>query len=247
MSDFTWQGYWSGRTDGGHRQQSEEFLQQEAREKLYHLDGGESILDFGCGSADLLAHYASAYSRLVGADFSPSMLAGAARRLARFHCSDRVTLVEADDRSVWEKVPGTFDRITAGQVIQYLTPVKIEAFLDSAAGRLNEGGRIVLFDIIDPRIFFLFELGLFGGGDTRTAAAIARLPILLLRRLVRRLRGLPAAEMGYLYRPEEIAPLAALCGLEMEVVWSMHYEYRYHAILRWAESPGGERGRDDVR
>ena len=42
----------------GHRCSSEGFLAMEAREKLYHLDGGSTLLDFGCGAAELLTYYA---------------------------------------------------------------------------------------------------------------------------------------------------------------------------------------------
>ena len=72
-----------------------------------------------------------------------------------------IELVEADDATVWTRVIGSFDRITAGQVVQYLTANQLAAFLRAARERLVANGRVVLFDVIDPRIYALSELGLF--------------------------------------------------------------------------------------
>ncbi|MGA9189793.1 MAG: class I SAM-dependent methyltransferase, partial [Methanosarcina sp.] len=57
-SKFSWSEYFSDKKDGGHRHSTEEFLSKEAKEKLLHLDGGTSLLDFGCGAGELLIYYA---------------------------------------------------------------------------------------------------------------------------------------------------------------------------------------------
>src|SRR3989339_1877079 len=152
--------YWEEHKNGGHREQNEEFLKKEANEKLYHLGAGDSLLDFGCGSADLLAYYALAYKDLVGVDLSKSMLENAEKRIKSFGVSNKVTLINADDTNVWQKVPQRFDRITSGQVIQYFTLDQIDDFIRNASLTINENGKIILFDIIDPEIYFLKELGL---------------------------------------------------------------------------------------
>ena len=167
-------------------------------------------------------YYAAAFARVVGADFSPRMLAEAARRVA-----DRalaIELVEADDATVWERVTGTFDRITAGQVVQYLEPVQLERFLDRARGRLASGGRVILFDVIDPRIYALSELGLF---ERQPALARARR---FLEVAFARMRRSPH-EIGHRYAGYELARIAERAGFRCETVWSMYYEYRYHAVL----------------
>ena len=53
---------------GGHRYSTEEFLIKEAKEKLLHLNGGSSILDFGAG--ELLIYFVPNYEKVIGADFS---------------------------------------------------------------------------------------------------------------------------------------------------------------------------------
>lgn len=233
VTDFSWQNYWSGRQNGGHRFQSEDFFQKEAREKLYHLESGESLLDFGCGSADLTVYYANNFRHIVGVDFSRSMLENAKKRVEAFNCAGQISLIYSDDTMVWEKVkvPLSFDRITAGQVVQYFDHAKIDTFIGQAFSRLNVNGRLIFFDVIDPRIYYLFEVGMFGKERIGIVKIATRMMVSFLSKRLRRLQGLPAAEIGYAYRPQEIAGIARKYGLRSEVVWSMYYEYRYHLIL----------------
>ena len=67
----------------------------EAREKLFHLDGGRTLLDFGCGAAELLTYYAPEYEQLVGVDFSESMLKEANKRIEKNNYKN-IDLILAD-------------------------------------------------------------------------------------------------------------------------------------------------------
>lgn len=101
MNKIYWKDYWADKTDGQHRRQDEDFMENEAKEKLFLLEGGKSILDFGCGAAELLTYYSRVYDFNVGADFSASMLKSAAKRLEQFNSIDKVRLLHADDSQVW--------------------------------------------------------------------------------------------------------------------------------------------------
>ncbi len=226
---FSWSDYWAERNHGGHRSQTEAFLRKEAAEKLFHLGSGEALLDFGCGSADLLVYYAERFARVVGVDFSASMLDAARVRIAQFGRTN-IELVRADDRTVWDAVEGSFDRITAGQVIQYFDEEQIDRFLVQAERRLRSDGELLFFDVIDPRIHALHELGLFG--PPQGLGLVRRAAELVATKAVRRLRRIPPSLLGRAHYPERIRALAARHGFAMELVWSMYYEYRYHAVLR---------------
>ena len=228
---FNWKEYWSGKTDGGHRCSTEEFLEKESREKLFHLNGGQSLLDFGCGSADLLVYFASSYNCIVGADFSQSMLDRAQRRVHEFHCSDKISLVHGNENTIWSKLNQNFDRISATGVIQYLTKKQINSFLKDALPKLSGCGKILLFDIVDPRLFFLFKLGLFKKNDIGKMKLFINAVTLIFYEFCRFLKRLPLSNMGYAYYPKEIQEIAARHNLQFDYVWSMYYEYRYHAIL----------------
>jgi cyclopropane fatty-acyl-phospholipid synthase-like methyltransferase len=141
-SKYSWAEYFSNKKDGGHRYSTEEFLSKEAKEKLLHLDGGNSILDFGCGAGELLIYFAPNYEKVVGVDFSSSMLDEAKRKVAE-KGYENVRLIKADDKTVWDEVNTSFDRITATEVIQYLTFEQIDIFIENAYKHLNKNGKII--------------------------------------------------------------------------------------------------------
>ncbi|MBS0524310.1 MAG: methyltransferase domain-containing protein [Proteobacteria bacterium] len=227
-----WARHWEDRTHGGHASQDEEFLAREAREKLLYLGSGDRLLDFGCGSGDLLVHYAPHFRACVGADFSPTMLDSARKRLSGVA---NVTLVQADAKSEWHKVPGRFDCITTAGVDQYLSRAEISTFLEAARDHLNPGGRIVIFDTIHPQRHALREVGL---GFER--APLWRVAYLAARTRAAMawhvLNGKAARTIGEPHSPALYRAIAARFGLTVEFVMSAFYDYRYHVILRPAQS-----------
>jgi len=118
-----WREYWERRTDGGHRSLTDDFLQEEAREKLFHLAGGESLLDFVCGSADLLRYYSGVIRKAVGVDLSPALFRRA-RESIETRGQRNVALVCADDVTAWGKTPQphSFDGVTVAAVV--LNPLR---------------------------------------------------------------------------------------------------------------------------
>ncbi len=228
-----WTSYWEMRTHGGHRSQDEVFLQREAREKLFHLNQpveGGSILDFGCGSGDLLVYYAPHFKRVVGCDFSESMLKNAGNRITE-KGMENITLIHADDNTIWRKVNESFNFITLGQVIQYFTLVQVEKFIKNAKSVLDEKGKIIFFDIIDPRIYFLFEFGILQQWKISNLRILKSFLAMIKTRAIRKICGLPGREIGYGHLPYDIITIANRYQFEAHYVCSMYYEYRYHLIL----------------
>jgi cyclopropane fatty-acyl-phospholipid synthase-like methyltransferase len=224
-----WEEFFKDKKHGGHRYSSEEFLAIEAREKLFHLNGGKKLLDFGCGAAELLTYYALEYEKLVGVDFSPSMLAEASKRMKEKSC-ENVDLILADHENLWEKLDSTFDRITAAGVVQYLTLQEMDKFIHNASKYLNSGGKIILFDILDPRLYPLWKLGIF----TRNAGVkkiLYRVGCDFRTVISASLKNRPKDVHGFCHNPYQVEKIANKNGFEMRCVQSMYYEYKYHAIL----------------
>lgn len=232
-----WYNYWKRKTCGEHRSQDECFLAREAKEKLFHLDGGNSLLDFGCGSADLFAYYSLVYSINVGVDFSSQMLAKAQMRLKDFDVTSDVLLLNADDSTVCEQLESRlgktymFDRITAGQVIQYLDKRQVEQFICNSITCLNKGGLICLFDVVDCRTYELWNAGLFNY-EHLNPIVLSTWAIGRLRAIKNKLKRVPPFEIGYMYPPAFFEMLAKKYNLQYYIVHSMYYEYRYHVIFR---------------
>jgi cyclopropane-fatty-acyl-phospholipid synthase len=229
-----WEKYWSHRTDGQHRYNTEEFYRKEADEILYHLDGGDSLLDFGCGSAEMSVYYAPHYKSFVGVDFSPSMLAEARKRIEAYKFA-HVHLLQADHENVWEKLyPKSFDRIISYGVVQYLTLDQLDVFLTGAAKTLNKNGKIMICMCIEPSLYFIRQTGLVDNHQGFFSASVNITKTLVARTLNKLMLSFgrpPLDQIGYMYKPSQINKLALKHDLTMEYVWSMYFEYRYHAIL----------------
>ncbi|HET8686402.1 MAG TPA: methyltransferase domain-containing protein [Methanosarcina sp.] len=228
-SEFSWAEYFSDKKKGGHRYSTEEFLYKEAKEKLFHLSGGRSLLDFGCGAGELLIYYVPNYERVVGVDFSSSMLFEAEKKIWEQNY-ENVDLILADDKTIWNRLNSPFDRITAASVVQYLTPEQIDAFIHNASDFLNEGGKIVLFDIIDPRLYSLWKIGWFSQ-NFKFWKTLPKAGFGCFRLLAAILKNRPGDIIGDTHSPYLIEKIARNNGFTMEYIKSMYYEYRYHAIL----------------
>jgi len=224
-----WAEFFSDKRCGGHRSSAEEFLAMEAREKLFHLDGGKTLLDFGCGAGELLVYYAPEYERTTGVDFSPSMLDEASKRI-REKKFENVTFILADDKTVWEKLDSSFDRITAAGVFQYLTYQEIDEFIFNASNYLNKGGKIVLFDLLDSRLYPLWKMGLFSQ-DAGFWKIFHKVGFEFKTIISASLKNRPKDILGYSHNPYKIEKIANKHGFEMTCVQSMYYEYKYHAII----------------
>ena len=231
-----WKDYWDKQSDGQHHLQEEQFLKEESDEKLFHLAKGGNLLDFGCGSADLLVYYTPFFKFSLGADGSNLMLQKAKERLSAFNNQDNVMLINSDNYLIWsdiDKLLGTdfqFDCISTGQVMQYLDRKEIEDFISNAARHLSDNGKICLFDIVDSRRFSLWKAGLFKS-NSLNFTVIMKLIINYLRCIVRKLKGKPFYDLGYVYPPSFFMELAQKNNLTASYYNSMFYDYRYHIVM----------------
>ncbi|HEY3363422.1 MAG TPA: methyltransferase domain-containing protein [Methanosarcina sp.] len=228
-SKFSWSDYFSDKKNGGHRHSTEDFLSKEAKEKLLHLDGGTSLLDFGCGAGELLVYYAQKYGQVIGVDFSSSMLDEARKKVAEKKY-ENVCLIKANDKTVWSEVSSPFDRITTTEVLQYLTFEQIDSFIKNASKHLKNDGKIVFFDIIDPKLYILWKIGFFSK-KTHYWKVIPTVFESAFDYLSASLNYSPKDIIGYSHNPYKIEEVANKYGFEMEYIRSVYYEYRYHVIL----------------
>ena len=236
MKNKYWINYWNKQTHGQHRSQDESFLQKEAEEKLFHLGRGEKLLDFGCGSAELLVYYAKNFNFCVGGDSSKQMLENAHERIKVFGYQNNVTLLNCDNNQIWDTLEKKFgkdfkfDCITTGQLIQYLDKRATEDFIYNATLHLTNEGKICLFDIVDSRTHELWKAGLFGRNSV-DFSVILKLFYGRIRAIIKNLSRKPAFDLGYAYPPSFFMNIAKKFNLKLYCINSMYYEYRYHIIL----------------
>lgn len=224
--------FWSKEKHGKHLYRDEDFFLREAKEQLYHLEGGDSLIDFGCGAAESLVYCAEAYKTVVGVDFSLSMLAEAQRRLEKAGISN-VKLIHADNKTVWKMLDDcSYDRIMSYGVVQYLTHSELDNFIHQASIKLSDKGKIILFTILDPTRWYLRRMSLLNEEAQFSIINVIReIAILFVKRMRARLRHVPPDDIGYAYSPKTVKQIASKYNLKMEYVWSLYYVDRYHAIL----------------
>jgi cyclopropane-fatty-acyl-phospholipid synthase len=225
-----WRHYWEGKTDAEHSRAGPGFYRRKAGELLLVLDGGCSLLDFGCGAGSILEFVAPRYDRVVGVDLSRSMLAQARIRLA----DPRIELVEGDEALALARL-GRFERITAASVAQYLTGAQLARLVRNAAGALAPDGVLVLFDIIDPELYALRDAHLLA---ERPASRGAMIRALIETAIAPRRGHFHGHAMGTPHGRDAVAAIAGGAGLTCELAMSMWSRYRYHAILRRPRTTG---------
>ena len=233
MRKINWLAYWEQKKDGGHRRKDEAFLQDEYREKSLILGHGHNkLLDFGCGSAELLSYLSANAVNCYGCDFSKSMLEQAAIRLEQKSVTN-VSLLHADSENVWDKVPDKLDIITCCGVVQYFDQKQLDSFLEHAIRRINASGKIILFDVIDKRYVYLWRCGFYKSNRQGSIKIL----FMFLKSIYVNLKILSGRdsliEIGNSYLPEYFYNFSDKNKIECQVIRSRYYEYRYHVTLSY--------------
>lgn len=244
MSHADSKTFWNSQTSSLHRTGTADFYARKAEEHVTLLDESERIapaVDLGCGAGELLAQLLKHTNVRVGVDFSESMLDEARQTLAH----TEVELLSAD---VFEYLPGSHFSVwtTTGALNQYLDEVRLNDFLDIFVA--NSSARsLFLFDCVDPIRDAVIPYGiayrridLTGNTPLHTLARRIYIPLrrsrLALRlafgTLERPFQSLRREGMGYGQLPSFWLDAAARRNLNIEIVSSRYYEYRYHVALR---------------
>lgn len=112
------------------------------------LDGGNRVLDAGCGTGRVTVELARRGIEVVGVDADPAMLAAARAK------APTLRWVDADLAEPLEPAGGSFDLVLlAGNVMIFLEPGTEGRVLDNLAGLLVPGGLLVAgFSLLPDRL-----------------------------------------------------------------------------------------------
>lgn len=107
---------------------------------LLRLNGGERVLEIGCGWGSLAARLAQHGARVTAVTLSAQQFAGAQAVIAAQGCADRVELRLQDYRDCG----GTFDRIVSVEMLEAVGEEYWPAYFTTLRERLCTGGQAVL-------------------------------------------------------------------------------------------------------
>jgi len=108
---------------------------------LLALEGGERVLEIGCGWGALAAHLAEAAgAHVTGLTLSPAQHAWARAVASEAGVADRVDLRIEDYRDV----EGAYDRIVSIEMFEAVGEAWWPTYFETVANRLRPGGRAVL-------------------------------------------------------------------------------------------------------
>ena len=146
-------------------------------EELLDLQGGENVLEIGCGWGALAMRLARAGAHVTGITLSTEQLAFARKRLEQEKLVDSAALELTDYRDV----EGSYDRIVSIEMLEAVGEAYWPAYFETLHDRLNVGGIAVLQVItIDEARFEAYrgspdfiQRHIFPGGMLPTKAIIA--------------------------------------------------------------------------
>jgi SAM-dependent methyltransferase len=240
--------YWETQVNSGNRSGKNSYLLHKASEhalviKEYSSKSG-TIIDVGCGAGELLEHLDDLIKINSALDYSKTMLDEASKRFhnkssPRMIHSDALLYLPTTTESIW---------ISTGALSQYLDGETVDQLVGIFASN-QHADTFILFDTIDPLRYMLVGNGI-SYLDTRPlkkrqpiknllrsiwsvkARFIAAFSVFRYGRDTETTIKLNSIAMGYAHPPREWMLLADKHNLDVDIISSRYFEYRYHVILK---------------
>ena len=245
MTDDELRVFWESQTSSLNRSAAPEFYLHKADEHAALMKPEEKAggcIDLGCGAGELLYYFSDHAKVDTGLDYSRSMLDVTRRRLD----GKSITLTDADAFTYLPECTSP-TWTTTGGLNQYLPAHRLADVVELF--KVNGLARsFFLFDCVDPVRLAMLPCGigyqLMNMSERKPMSRLLRRSLRTLRNLLRVAQivllprkqrewaRLPEEGMGYGYLPSFWRRQADAHQLNVEMVSSRYYEYRYHVILR---------------
>lgn len=212
-----WQKYWNNQTSPYHRCDTQEHYQQYALE-LKILFGNKvsgTTLEIGCGNGALYEYLGFNLSdSYKGIDFSPTMLEVFKKDYpnVNLECSDGSAYCDNN----------TYDLIFSNGVIQNFDTEMLKRHFENASKMMNKDSLFICASIPWKSQKIKYLSGELGGVNQPNR----------IKGYLSYFKSFRKDSMGFWYDFREITKIARSYDMSIEFYASMHYMYRFHAVMK---------------
>jgi cyclopropane fatty-acyl-phospholipid synthase-like methyltransferase len=212
-----WHKYWESQTSPLHRSETREHYQQYGSELkiLFENKVLDRVLEIGCGNGALYEHLGfNRADHYHGIDFSPGMLEVFKKNYpdVQLQCVDGAAYSDQD----------TYDLIFSNGVIQNFDIEMLDRHFSNIVKMMNQDSTFVCASIPWKSQKIKYFTGQLGGQDQSN----------ILVGYLAYFKSLFEDEMGSWYNFDDIFKIAEKYNLSVVFYSSMHYMYRFHAVMK---------------
>jgi cyclopropane fatty-acyl-phospholipid synthase-like methyltransferase len=217
MSSFAhrWKRFWDDKTVPLHTKDADDHYIPLSRELSILFDDAQPtrVLEIGCGNGALYRHLGFDRATIYkGVDFSPSML----DRFKELH--PRANLIAAGGHAYQDDEQ--YDLIFSNGVVQYFDLAMLTEHFEHAAAMLSPHGKFVCASVPWKCFRSRYRKGEFRRKRLGIVWSIAGFVRMILRDTI-----------GAWFEWRDFERLAQKHGLTAKFYGSLHYPYRFHAVM----------------
>ena len=240
LSGIEYKDFWDNQESSYNRSESQVYLRKKADEHIslieYKSKKTDEILDIGCGAGELLFFVVNELNVKTAIDYSGLLLNKAKKRL-RAH--KEINFIKSD---VFEYLSKSKEKIwmTTASVNQYLNNSKVSQLIE----KFSENKKVKYFYLFDTVDYIKYKMNICGSSYKNQSVLEKN----IFKQLSKKIKciinivslfmiynketvKLDSKVMGYGHSPQFWLFLAKKYNLEIEIVSSRYFEYRYHVIL----------------
>lgn len=239
MQEKPIQEFWSNQKSSLHREHNSNFYKKIALEHfslLKEANATSGIIDLGCGAGELLKHLCNLAKIEVAIDNSASMISEAKKRLSSLFSGilikgDFIRYLPTSSHRVW---------MTTAGINQYSNESNLKHVLNLFLSN-KKSQFFFFFDCIDPIRYGLVEFISYKNKYIETKKffglfnfykKLRTLLHFILNKNLSETVYLGSPGMGYAQRPSFWFKICNKKNLDIEIISSRYYEYRYHVIIK---------------
>jgi trans-aconitate methyltransferase len=216
MTVEKWRSLWANKVTPMHRFDTEEHYQSYAAELrvLYSNMDIKSVLEIGCGDGSLYKYLGFDQTCYKGVDFSSSMLSVFREKYPDVELSCADVSVHCDHRK--------YDLIFSNQVIQYFDSSMVRRLFANAKDMMEPASLFICASIPWKLLRFKYLIGRMVPNQRKS----------IMKGCLKYVRNIYHDPIGKWYSLNDFKKYAAEYGMTVEFYGSMHYMYRFHAVMK---------------